>query len=206
MRTSTIWFCIAVSMLITLSGCKGNNIDTDLMIEETCHPPCWNSIIPGETSEDQAIEILHQLELENKGILKISESNISWYSNDGKSYVIQVNKAVVQIRFEVKATSLEKLIEQFGQPNGFIVIPGRHNGFALTLYYPQSGLAFLAQGSKSWGLSSKRAVTRDMPITYAYFVAPSDIRGMLTVIHGVEWVDKLLPELKDWTGYGEVTP
>jgi hypothetical protein len=182
-------------------------MDLDLVGSESCSPPCWKGIVPGETSENQAIEILRRMESEKIGKLTLLPDVISWQDVENRNYTIEVEEGlVVQISFIAETTNLREIIDKFGIPDGFAAVAGRHGKHSIILYYPSEGLSFFAV-DKRWGrLHPGVKIFPSMPITFVHFIAPTDLPSMLAVIHGEDWEGRILSEMNEWDGYGTIDP
>ena len=198
-NTLLIVLCCVVAIL---TGCKIDSVDTNLIGNKNCSPPCWNNITPGQTSKDNAILAMHQLNREKGGELSINDYGISWREKILKGvYTIELQDNFVKlIRFPTNGTSLEKVINLFGEPNYYAAGFGREGEHFILIYYPNKGLAFIVD------LEDEKVITKDASVTYSYFLPSTDIRNEIGIIHGEKWIDKFMTELHEWKGYGDVIP
>src|SRR5687767_4448210 len=57
-------------------------VDRSLLTQQPCSPPCWNGIIPGRTTNSEAVSILESLDFIDKESISQQEGSrggvISW--------------------------------------------------------------------------------------------------------------------------------
>ena len=56
-------------------------VDRSLITGEPCGPPCWQGIIPGETTEEETMTILHELPFVDGGATHVQGNRIHWHSD-----------------------------------------------------------------------------------------------------------------------------
>ena len=194
---------------IILAGCNAISPDTDdkpdlpdsdLVGDKKCSPPCWNGIIPGQTSQDTAVLVMQRLNDEIGGKLSVTNYGMSWREKvSGRVYGVHFQDDRVKIiQFIIDGTSLEQVIGLFGEQDYLISGFDKGGGRGILIYYPNKGLAFTVD------LKNQKTITKDAPVTYSYFVHPTDIRNEIGIIHGEEWIDEFMTTIHDWKGYGDV--
>ena len=86
----------------------------DLIGTEDCQPPCWNGIIPGETSVDEAAEIIKLLDL---GKLSWERQPDSLMVRGEKNYILPYQNGVIKhinFRFGIDTYIYLYQIVEFG--------------------------------------------------------------------------------------------
>jgi hypothetical protein len=51
------------------------NVDKSLITGDPCSPPCWHQLVPGESTEEEALEILQDLPFVDENTIELQ----SWY-------------------------------------------------------------------------------------------------------------------------------
>lgn len=115
--------------------------DDSLISSESCGIPCWQNIIPGETSIDDARTIVEQ---NNLTIVQDTSSGIAFASSESdvccqllvESGSTSVNAIILQLAPNV---TLGQVIEQHGNPAFVSGEPYSSNESIFTLFYPDLG-------------------------------------------------------------------
>jgi hypothetical protein len=195
-------------LLLSLSGCI-DMADKYLMGTDTCSPPCWMEIQPGEATDTDAIRILDTLESEGKGLLFVLTSGIINWRADSVNYYLYLSNGIVN-KIEVdlrprsdtpQSTTLQKIIDLFGEPTNLDLGKIRDGYFFITIFYPAKGLAFVASGDGP-GLT----LEPKMPILKACFLAPSDLNTMVESLYGINAIADAISTIQVWPGYQRIEP
>ncbi len=199
--------CFIVSSLF-ISRCGRPNGSVYLDGTASCKPPCWNSIIPGETSYEEVLIILGQMEANGQGHMTIlGESQIKmlrWEDQNRSFYYINLeNDVVSQISFRIISFTLNELINRFGDPE-YLHLINTQGGPSGAFYYPSKGLAFY--GGAKWGTDQNFQILPETVISAVFFTPPSDLDTMVANVHGSKVADDVLRRIKEWEGYGNYPP
>ena len=201
---------ILVFILLVLSSCHPKQVDENILGTELCSPPCWRGIIPGTTTKTEVVETLAQWKLDGTGTWSELPEDIRWLDNNGERYkYLHVKDDIIQyIRFEVDATKLQYVIDNYGSPDSISI----HQcvdclGYGISLNYPNSGLIFMAESQRMSEMKrlfmDEYEITPEMNVNSVYFLAPSDISTMFQIFcETEECVNRELQRLHAWPGFG----
>ncbi len=185
-----------------LIGCSQNLMDADLIGNENCYPPCWEGIRPGVSKQSEVVEKLNDLEASGNGRLNLLPEGITWESYDGKTYSLTVNNQLVtRIELEVKATTMRELLSQFGEPSHLLVDDIQKDAYSLLLFYPEEGLVFRTAANRSI-----LEIKPNMIVIAASFLTPAEFSDFLFAFYGNKYDNVILEGIKEWKGYGEISP
>ena len=142
---------------LTLIACSPKEINpTDLIGTENCRPPCWNNIVPGETTETDALSILVEFEAQGPGEVEILPNDIRWRDLDNRNYYLNIQDGMVMtVNFRVFSLTVEDVIGIFGEPSGLSIYDIEREGYGILLYYPDIGI-LIGIGTR-YSLSSSRS-------------------------------------------------
>ena len=170
---------------------------------EECRPPCWEGIRTGETTFLEALNLVRDLEfVSDEGRIKTNDyKSLFWYRGDGHSAIIRFyeNKVIfIRFNFRERIYDLGSMVNNFGEPDGYTV--GFDEGFyAITVFYPNIGLVFVA--FQDWG----DPISQDMPVVRFYFLSPEDSLNFPSIFHN--YLKLSYPNIREkryikWEGYG----
>ncbi len=124
----------------------------DVLENNSCSLPCWNGLIPGQSTMDNVYEILNELSKVGWSNVSIRPSNAGYkwirVSDNGNNRIIDLhmeNNRLTFIELFPFDSSLKRIVDQFGPPEFFEAITamgpdGSH--YIIEVYYPKQGLAF----------------------------------------------------------------
>ena len=175
---------------------------------EECRPPCWEGIIPGETTFEEALDFLRDSEfVSDEGWIEIKyeKPSLHWYRGDGVGATIRFyeNKVILigfWFNYGKRIFDLGSMVNHFGEPDGYTV--GFDEGFyAITVFYPDIGLVIVA--FQDWG----DPISQDMPVAKFYFLSPEDPVNFPSIFH--HYLKLSNPRIREqqyinWAGYGIV--
>jgi hypothetical protein len=107
---------------------------------------------------------------------------------------------VIYTRLDFVGIDLRSMVNHFGEPDGYTV--GFDEGFyAITVFYPDIGLVFVAY--QEWG----DPISQDMPVVRYYFLSPEDPVNFPSIFHNYLKLSR--PSIHEkqyikWEGYGIV--
>jgi hypothetical protein len=180
--------------------------------DSSCHLPCWQEITPGVTTRSQALALLESNQLIYKGSIGQSDlgNNIGgcmwiwkegeWTIHPGLSWNNDiVDEITIGIPVDMK---VEEIISRFGTPEILSASNGgipEHWYWNIVLYYPQSGMQFIATTSeyvsafdpstRIEGVKLYPPMSLDQRLSHE---DPNNIRGELVNL------------FKPWKGYGDL--
>jgi hypothetical protein len=190
-----------------------------LLGSENCRPPCWEGIIPDETSYEEALSIVDNLLTSNtEGSFKVGYyvggKYIHWYggikgtSQENHVGIFFQHNLVSIMRLDFHETGnidLGSLINHFGTPHGYDYGYDR-NVFCVDTYFPNHGL--VAESVKITGRKEvEETISEDMEITKVFFLAPDDpgifnIKSFEYRNSHLNTASLQVPEYYSWEGFG----
>jgi hypothetical protein len=201
------------SLTVACSACNAS--EKTLVTTSSCSLPCWNEIIPGETSKQDFFEIINNMPT-------VHENPIQLYSYSGEfsdaiRFRVHINKFirgpdVETIFFQEKVVkmdffrniglTMEKTIEKFGIPD-YVVVEYFHpevKAITFTIIYPTKGLLF------EYGLKSNTSeIDPKDNITHVNAFDPNLFQQMLNAGLLVKMGNnKPMYEFFSWKGYGVI--
>jgi hypothetical protein len=169
---------------------------------EDCLPPCWEGIIPGETTFEEALDFVRDLEfVGDEGNLDydFDKTYILWYRGDSNSVGIRFHEnKVIYIRLDFVGIDLGSVVNHFGEPAGYRF--GMDDGlYYAYVFYPNLGIVF-----DSYHDSAR--ISKNMLVSKAYFLYPADEEYFPTIYYlNRKLVHPRLQEPSDyyqWEGFG----
>lgn len=204
---------IIAILLLTLAAChkadakpQEKSLDSTLVKNNTCEPPCWNGIIPGKSTYSEAVSVLDKLKNSNPGSYKdavVGERKVISWTREGRKHIeILMDEVVVHsVCFSGTSGTLDDILQVFGEPDNFY--RGRTidspDIFWIELYYPQKGLNVSVRGKVQPG--KQIFITPEMPVTLVLYSVPGTMEELLVYTHGEQWKSV---RLQEWKGYGEI--
>jgi hypothetical protein len=197
-----------MNILVSCTGSPSSILDG-----KTCDAPCWRGIVVGETSQDEALQILEQMpQVQNETIRSWRNGSISWNYQGVKESIgsLQFHENKVTSFYSTfdPHISLNNFIKAFGEPSFvFGITTERVFPTMLTVYfiYPEKGICILhhpsilsSNGPKEYSISGRTKI-RQVDI-----VDPSIPNGQLEegCLRGLD-EDTYNQYVREWTGYGK---
>jgi hypothetical protein len=221
---TTMWLLLLILLTLTTSGCTSQpELDTSLLTDDPCSAPCWHSITPGLSSEDDVRGILEGSPFvrENTLGLDLTEQRgvpltmFSWqgqgedlnriYLRDGQVLRIEIN-----LDYEL---TLDTVVEKYGQPDSVYayVRCTEFFGYLVFFDYPTQGLRF---SSFSYPVNRDDVVVRegigllsgDLIVNEVIYYAPTSPQNMLSEVFllPADGVEYYLTNMQEWQGFGYV--
>jgi len=206
---------ILVCVGLLLAGCGMPTKHPNLFGDLVCEPPCWEYIVPGATTKEDALVALSGVDavdqpisdLENTARGFDSELRFSLYGQDnlsGSIFITDGRVSLIEFGTELDI-SLEEAIELFGAPQSILAF--HSNLYWVTLVNPQTGIAFgySSVGHPNWVYSEIRP---EVGINVVMFFDPKQYEQILDsgflsyyLLSSEETKSKLRP----WNGYGDLS-
>jgi hypothetical protein len=206
-----IRLALVLFTMTLLASCS--RTPSSVLDDPTCDVPCWKGIVVGETSQDEALQILEQIpEIQKESLESLSQGSISWHYQGvrewGGSLRFHENKVIVFYSAFDSSISLKEFIKAFGEPS-FVYVTSTDDVFptmlTVSFIYPEMGVCLYHQPSL---LSTKRpreyVISGKTKIMLSYFVDPSIPNGQLEegCLRGLD-EDTYNQYVREWTGYGK---
>jgi hypothetical protein len=198
-KHSTKWLSLGGVILILvplLAGChlgrRAVPVDRSILTDNPCAAPCWQRIVPGETTAAEAWDILTNLEFIDHDHYpyrgKTGEQDVGWITwrtlacddpaKVGDVYVRDgvVTQISVALDFDL---TLQDVLDKYGAPEKLLAyqIGSDILNTNIHFYYPQQGLIFV-----SWAdpvpPSDSFALNPVTPITLVYYFAPTSMDSL----------------------------
>ena len=176
-----------------------------------CELPCWYGIVPGRTSIDQAVNILHTITfIESDSIKRVNvggSTDVSWrFTANAFGHVIFKDDTLIKMSIAPTGLLLGDVIEQIGEPDTISAgyEPAEIVSYSLTLYYPHKGIVVRVLDEVKGDLTEPQRITQDLNVSEIQLFVPTTIEDFLTTVAGQpkDNVDRLLGRLQLWPGFG----
>ena len=198
-----------------LDGADPTLIDKSVITHEPCAPPCWQGLMPRQSTDEEVLVTLKDLPFVDQSSIVYSEGYaISWHSSlsnssadrfgivslDEDGFVILVS---TPLEYEL---TLQELISSLGPPDLFAISRTRRsNCHWASMYWLEAGL----EAETHLGLTPQdgQVVTPDTLVSIVtYFRSATNVEDYLTSIIDLE-SDMVLEQSQDfheWDGYESV--
>jgi len=192
-------------------------VDDSLLTDVPCAAPCWQGIVPGETSRSQAMQTLEDSPYILRGSLQeAGTSEIGgvtwWWSVPGRRLKpgISWQDDVVQeitlgLTYEL---TVDQVVSKFGPPEALSVSTGgvpEHWYWIIDLYYPHIGIQF-----KAYTPEFDNLLAPSTEVGVVHFFVPTSIEERVANIYGgnnisAEYiVSHVMNLMRPWRGYGDL--
>jgi hypothetical protein len=164
---------------------------------QTCLPPCWRGILPGNTSIVEAME-----RLSNQGnvvIVNQGKNYLEWEIEDdsGRAFSSHADIPIQEITISIRSNQnllISEVVDAYGLPE-FVQISNCFDFCETRLVYPKTGLALVLYLPE---LQETVRITRGSEILRLIFFEPGVNNYKNLFFHENEPA-----ELTEWKGYGE---
>jgi hypothetical protein len=212
-----IWTLLLVAVCLGLAilgvywwtGYRESVTDRSLFTGSPCAPPCWQGIIPGETTAEEALQILQSSPyVKRKGIEKTGSYALGaigayWKAGSGGVSVRLRDGLAYQIALGIPyRLTLGEVIEEFGMAEALMVnsagVP-ENRWWMIHVYYPARGMEFIVdeqfEGPSLEPSTQVKAVTLVVP--------RSSLEGLLAELYET-YREDYLEHTRRWKGYGRI--
>lgn len=118
--------------------------DESLITEDPCGPPCWRGITPGETSWNDALEIIEEDEtlanLETRNNEDTGQVGASWAQEGGDNCCQMFTQDGTTVSLLVAQTTpeltMEAIVEKYGEPEYLVGETVSSEQALVSTYYP----------------------------------------------------------------------
>jgi hypothetical protein len=223
----TVLLALPLAVLATSVSCgeaaRGHAVpvDTSLTTGEPCEPPCWQSLTPGVSTEEEVEEFLRSSDLVDQSCIfrgqvtrgsgEVVGTTIQWWSTANMSNVPRqfgndctIEDGLLQhmtIWLDCEVT-LEDLLERYGAPAKFTAwLEGVESPYVkVTLFYPGHGFeATLIVRQGEIELRPDSEIVRVW-----YFRSASRMEDYFRMYREVGHPSAVEDTLQDWHGYGPI--
>jgi hypothetical protein len=156
MKRLLCYLVCLVSILLTACTSSWEQIDAGLFIGKPCKAPCWNNLIPGQSSGndvDQFIKSLSTIEWQGRNsivyksgckLVQISDKPGTTVNALVEFYIDNDKLTYIQTYHDYMPNLIE-IVNHFGPPEyveALHVIGPDGEFYGLDIFYPKQGLAF----------------------------------------------------------------
>lgn len=190
---------------------------TTIVLDDTCAPPCWHNIVPGQSTREEALELLPTIPGVNpRTIITISDfqanNTIVWDSTTfmrdlgGRITLVDEKVSVLEFVPGKGALTLAKAIEKFGEPEKVLggVDRAVRPGLVIYILYPTKGIALLIH-QRPYYDDYWAEIKPSNSINVVWFFDPSLFDEIIR--HGpiTRLSQRVIKQgIKPWAGYGEI--
>ncbi len=196
-------------------------VDRSILTDDPCAAPCWQGIVPGQTTVDEAFDILTELGYRPQ---RCEVGNcIAWTSTTTSETMFgraanlaSASRTVDPVSFVSMGLeseiSLGEVLDKYGPPDKyqayettFTLLAGGHaRGVMLVLYYVQRGFIL-----EAWMLVSEpsgKTVTADADVTldWVHYFPPTTTERLSDGIPQLKRRFRWDGPLHDWQGLGPI--
>lgn len=187
-------------------------VDDSLLSDTPCAAPCWQGIVPGETSRAQAMQILRDSpyvfddSLEESGTSELGRvvwrwcvpgrrlhPNISWQNDT-------VQEITLGLTYDL---TVDQIVSKFGEPEALSAVSGGVPEFPywiIDLYYPDKGIQFTAYTE---GIDSLLEATTE--VGAVFYFAPTTLEARVAHDYSSDNLFSYAMNLmRPWQGYGDL--
>lgn len=210
---------IILPILILLSviafGCAQNK--SVIIDQSSCHPPCWNGIVPGYTKSKEGLQYLYELPEINQSSIYVPEldsgkGSISWnfisvYSERfGRFYFDNNEISLIQFYMH-NHIALSKFIEEFGEPDIVSIIPswGEARYYTINIIYSDYGLALRKIIPSVFQSRSYIRIQPNLRVEEVYYFEPLTVKSYTDTYYYFDApnLDIFQFSYQSWNGYGK---
>ena len=214
---------ISVGIIFNINSCKESNNEFLIISDINCEPPCWENIIPGETTKSEVVQLLMENTNVDPNSIAIKGEQWNGFSdvvffkllpNQIKGEIEFINDKVALINLSGNLDiNFSEAIEKFGEPDYILNIPlfSGTPGFPQPSYeiqalIPNKGVNY-AYNTNDSSRNNNSIIAPENKITridYYNISAYDQIldAGMFSEGHlnKEESIKNMIP----WSGYGEI--
>lgn len=209
---------ILIILFSFISSCQ--NKPVTWITNNTCSPPCWNGITPGETQLPQALESLKSnpeiapATVRSMGSWYIFNDEIIWSfrtGGNGRLYILDDTVSMISLNLqgmmEFGGMEFEEAVQIFGTPEFIYNSPAQGDfvWYNIFVIYPQRGILFGYSETKIKRYM-RAEIRPDIPLGFIMFYDPERYEEYIDA----ELLSFALPAkaflegLQPWNGYGKI--
>ena len=209
---------ILIPLLIISIFSVGCAQHTSVLIDKsTCHPSCWNGIVPGYTISTEGLQYLYEIPEINQSSIYVPERDsgngfiawdfISGYSErTGRYNFDNYEISLIQI-FMHNHVDLSKFIEGFGEPDIVSIIPGWGEAkyYEINLIYSDYGIALNTTIPSIFQSRSHLSIRPKLRVEKVFYFEPSTVISYSDsyIYFDAPNLDIFQFSYQSWNGYGK---
>jgi len=200
--------------IFLLTGCIPSRVNRYFK-NGGCELPCWNNIVPDETTAQDAIKILETSELIDP--MSVRRTSVAHYFPTNQIFFSFIAKGmgnagienglVSIIHLTEIQVSVNEMFENYGEPNYFSVIPYWQLQWYATYIYPEKGLIFQTiNRQRNVNLEFIETGGKDI-VKEMYIFDPQKYDSVITYISYLSTVDdhwNVYDIIQEWKGFGDI--
>ena len=211
-------FRILITILVISIFTFGCAPQISVVIDKSsCHPSCWNGIVPGHTIPTEGLQYLNEIPEINQSSIFVPELDsgngfIAWDFRSGFSeetgiyYFDNHDISLIQI-FMHNHVDLNKFIDGLGAPDIVSIIPGWGEAryYVINLIYSDYGIALNTTIPSVFQNRSHLRIRPNLRVERVYYFEPSTVKS-----YSDPWIYSAAPNLdiflfsyQNWNGYGK---
>jgi len=204
MERCLLIFVVSAAAITVVASCQPNR-DMSLLTDEPCAAPCWQRIVPGVSTAEDARRVLETCVYVSEGSYSEERQGrqtklLLWHPADCPECLNSItfqDDVVFTINLKVTySLKAEQILEKYGPPEGMTVGIGglpEWQYIAVGMHYPSKGLTFVA----SVPLQEPR-IEPTTVIASASYYSPTSFDD--PTFMGPDFLHLVKP----WQGYGEL--
>jgi hypothetical protein len=232
-HTNTAWvwaFLILLGfpfVLVLLASCSNlfreTELDSSLLANGACAPPCWNNITPGVSTEDDVRSQLEESLLVQGGCsvdYGLTEREgvpltvFSWQSSSGEgNWIYLKDKQVLWMYIGLEnELTLGEIVEEYGPPESVYasLIRTGYLRYYIEANYPAQGMEFSTTlhpcDPDNTNCEDNMILSEDVAMTTALYFAPTSLEGMYGEVFllPADEMEHYLANSQEWQGFGRI--
>ena len=219
-------FLILIAIFTTI-GCQLFTPKSSVLDDLICSPPCWQNIVPGISTKQDALSILSELPYIDKQSIRVydpkqvlqegtpdrvfDEIIDVLFASGGPSqttlgiYLIGGKVSVISLQLYSSDVSLSEAIEKLGEPQSIVITPYAHN-FVVGFVDPSKGVA-LTYSTVGKPKRQLLEIYPEIKVSSIYFFDPESFEQFLDsrrLTLGQRDGEETIEHLEQWAGYGKI--
>ncbi len=210
---------IFVLIILFLSACiKAQSASNrSIVIENSCRPPCWHGIIPGQTTSQEAKQIIETESFTKPGSIIEEFRQLSPFSNQiywdfnigGGGMLLASEDGIVQAIWldGLYDFTFEAAIECFGEPDFIYAFKVKTETIYLGIDTLFQGYIIGLSAIKPYNTTNSPNIQPETIIDSVIFVNPIIFNEFINEYFGseilLEYDGQSLSQSHNWHGYGE---
>lgn len=193
-------------------GRRAKLLDDSIVSLEPCKLPCWNDLIPDETSSNEVLIGLSQISsIDPTSVIysgDLSSTGTAYWNfyverNHYNNHIDWVDGVIDEIGYQQNAKiRVDEVIEIYGEPEWVcVLLTGRpfEEEYAVNLFFPDQGIQFMAY---LVGINAEIKPSSVVDVVLSY--SPMTIEERYKMIFGEDRYRYFERDIKPWRGYGPV--
>jgi hypothetical protein len=175
-RKTLLILSFALLWLFVVTACTPRGVP-EALATSTCEPPCWQGIVPGETTHTQVITMLPTLPFVKVDTIqytqKLAAAHLNAYAGvSGLRVHFDEDQSVKVITLHIRSKfTFAEVIEYYGVPEKVLALEQRRATVYLSyfLIYPENGLVVLSNTGPIRPEKARSAIRPDDVVDFVRF-------------------------------------